>query len=213
MTTQTADAPAHKDHGLERLLLFSDGVFAIAITLLAIELHVPEGWDGRWASLWAERWPMFTAFALSFGIIGVFWNAHRRVFTGMTRFSTGVMTFNMLALAGIVLMPFATTLLYEQPRNGEGPWIYLTLVTAVGVMHSAAYGWAAFVDDSIRPRPHWAMRASGVVMHALTPGLACALSFFLMGQGAGLLAVLTAVVLGLLVLSRILIGRRFGGAA
>lgn len=69
--------PAKGDHSLERLLLFSDGVFAIAITLLAIELHVPEGWNGRWASLWAERWPMFTAFALSFAIIGVFWNTHR----------------------------------------------------------------------------------------------------------------------------------------
>jgi len=214
MTTTTADlSPAKGDHSLERLLLFSDGVFAIAITLLAIELHVPEGWNGQWASLWAERWPMFTAFALSFAIIGVFWNTHRRVFARMTGFSNGVMLFNMLALAGVVLMPFATTMLYEQPRNGEGAWIYLSLVALVGVMHAGAYGWAAFVTDAIRPRPHWAVRATVVVTHALMPGLACALSFFLMARGVGLLAAVTALALGLLIAGRVWVGRRFGGAA
>ena len=80
---------------------------------------MPEGWNGQWVSLWAERWPMFTAFALSFAIIGVFWNTHRRVFARMTGFSNGGMLFNMLALAGGGLMPFATTLLYEQPRKAQ----------------------------------------------------------------------------------------------
>jgi len=51
------------------------------------------------------------------------------------------------------------------------------------------------------------------VTHALMPGLACALSFFLMARGVGLLAAATALALGLLIAGRVWVGRRFGGAA
>lgn len=211
MTEQIAGAVAHKvDPSLERLLLFSDGVFAIAITLLAIEIHAPEHWDGRWMSLWNERWPMFIAFALSFLIIGVFWNAHRRVFLNMVRFSQGVFLCNLLVLAGIALMPFATTLMYEQPAGGQGFAVYLALVVALGLFHAATYGYAAFVADAIHPRQHWAMKATAMAVQAFTPGLACALSLLTFGHGPLGWIVALAVLLCLLITLRVFAVRRYG---
>lgn len=212
MTDHIQTELAHKaDPGLDRLLFFSDGVFAIAITLLAIELHVPEGWDGRWATLWGARWPMFAAFGLSFLIIGVFWNAHRRLFLNMARFTHGVFALNLGLLAGIALMPFATGLLYEQPRGGEGFAIYLLLVVALGLMQGAAYGYAAFVADAIRPRQHWILRLSAMAMQALMPGVACGLSLFLFGHGPAAWTAALALALVGLVVFRIVAVRRYHG--
>jgi len=91
MTDHAHSDLAHKgDPSLDRMLFFSDGVFAIAITLLSIELHPPHDWDSTFAGLIRESWPMLSAFALSFLVIGVFWNAHRRLFLRMTRFTNGV---------------------------------------------------------------------------------------------------------------------------
>lgn len=211
MTDHSHDALAHKgDPSLDRLLFFSDGVFAIAITLLAIELHVPEGWDGRWASLWGGRWPMFAAFGLSFLIIGIFWNAHRRLFLNMARFTQGVFVFNLLLLGGIALMPFATTLLYEHRQGGEGFAIYLSLVVLIGLLQGATYGYAAFVADVIRPRQHWMLRASAMTMQALTPGLACALSLFIFGHGPGAWIAALSLALAALIGFRVFAARRYG---
>jgi len=65
-----------------RLEAFSDGVFAIAITLLVIELHTPEVGEGGSlaAALWAQ-WPSYVAYLVSFLTIGVIWLNHHRVFT------------------------------------------------------------------------------------------------------------------------------------
>lgn len=214
MTEHSHDALAHKgDPSLDRLLFFSDGVFAIAITLLAIELHVPAGWDGRWASLWAGSWTMFTAFGLSFLIIGIFWNSHRRLFLNMARFTQGVFILNLAVLAGIALMPFATSLLYDHPLGGQGWIIYLSLVVALGLLQGAAYGYAAFVADVIRPRQHWMMRASAMSMQALMPGAACALSLFLFGRGPALWALGLAAVIAGLIAFRVVAAKRHGTPA
>lgn len=212
MTDHSHAELAHKtDPSLDRLLFFSDGVFAIAITLLAIELHVPESWDGRWSSLWSERWQMFAAFGLSFLIIGVFWNAHRRLFLNMTRFTQGVFLTNLLLLAGVALMPFATGLLYETPALGQGSAIYLMLVVSVGLLQAATYGYAAFVADAVRPRQHWVVRLSILAVQGLMPGLACSLSLLLFG-GAPMAVILgLAAALAVLVILRLLAVKRFGG--
>lgn len=152
MTSHAHEALAHKaDPSLDRLIFFSDGVFAIAITLLAIELHAPHGWDGTISMLFRESSGMLLAFAFSFAVVGVFWNAHRRLFLSMTRFTTGVFVLNLILLAGIALMPFMTVLLYTQPSNGGSLALYLGLVSLIGVVDGLTYGYAAFVADVIRP--------------------------------------------------------------
>lgn len=212
MTDHTHDIAHQGDPGLDRLLFFSDGVFAIAITLLSIELHVPHGWDGSFAGLLNESWKMLGSFAISFAVIGVLWNAHRRCFRQMTRFTTGVFVTNLLVLAGVALMPFATQLLYANTQGGEAFSIYLSLVALIGVAQGATYGYAAFIADAIRPRHHLVMRLSAFLMQTLMPGLCCGLTLLLFGRATALLVLGVSVVLALLIGFRVFAARRFGPA-
>jgi len=217
MTDHSHAELAHKgDPSLDRLLFFSDGVFAIAITLLSIELHIPHGWDGTFAGLVRDGWPMFGAFLISFAVIGVLWNAHRRAFLRMTRFTNGVFVLNLGLLAGIALIPFATQLLYVNGPRGEAVVIYLSLVSTIGLMQGLVYGHAAFIADAIRPRQHWMMRLSAFVMQSFMPGLCSGVTLlfigFLYGQvGLGVVA-LFAVALAAVIAFRIVANRRFGRA-
>lgn len=102
------------DHRLERMIFFSDAVFAIAITLLVIEIHPPHltSNDPRvgLAEL-GQLWPSFAAFGLSFAVIGRFWTGHHGALAGMIRFDPMLMFPNMALLACIAFMPFATAFL------------------------------------------------------------------------------------------------------
>jgi len=185
MTDPVHDHGHAKDNSLDRLLFFSDGVFAIAITLLSIELHPPHDWDGTAATLWSEGWPGFTAYALSFLVIGIFWTSHRRIFTQVNRFTTGIFLFNLILLGLIALMPFMTNLLYLNVPNGEGFLIYLSIVTAAGLAQGALLAWAVFVDRAVDPRVHSLRRISGVLASGLLPGLCSAGTILSLGAFKG----------------------------
>lgn len=212
MTDHTHDIAHKGDPSLDRLLFFSDGVFAIAITLLSIELHVPHGWDGTFAGLIREGWRMFGAFAISFAVIGVLWNAHRRSFLRMTRFTNGVFALNLLLLGGIALMPFATQLLYVNGERGQAFLIYLSLVSLVGLIQGLTYGYAAFVADVIRPRQHVMLRLSAFLMQSLMPGLCCGLSLLFFARSYGVAAIVGAV-LAVVIAIRVFAAKRYGPAA
>ena len=92
-----------------RLEAFSDGVFAIAITLLVLELRVPPEASSLGAGLLAE-WPSFGAFATSFATIGIMWLNHHRLFTLIRRVDHGLLVLNGLLLFGVSLLPFPTHL-------------------------------------------------------------------------------------------------------
>ncbi len=106
-----------KEFQLERMILFSDAVFAIAITLLVIEIKVPhiesEINDER---VWEELFhllPKFFGFILSFFIIGIYWTVHHRLFSFLTGYDSKLIWLNILFLFSIVLMPFTTALYSE----------------------------------------------------------------------------------------------------
>ncbi|MBR2648987.1 MAG: DUF1211 domain-containing protein [Sediminibacterium sp.] len=101
---------------LERLILFSDAVFAIAITLLVIEIRVPEidyATNNLLAHLRDElllRFPQFFGFILSFAVIGQFWTNHHRLFGLVNNFNNGLLWLNLHMLFWIVLVPFTSGL-------------------------------------------------------------------------------------------------------
>jgi len=97
-----------------RLEAFSDGVFAIAITLLVLELHSPELEEGErlWPAL-VHEWPQFAAYLTSFAILGIMWVNHHSMFRQIRRADRGLMFLNLLLLLWATLLPFPTSLFAE----------------------------------------------------------------------------------------------------
>jgi uncharacterized membrane protein len=100
-----------------RLEAFSDGVFAIAITLLVLEIKVPSSIEllrlgGLWPAL-AERWPNYVGYAMSFLIIGIMWANHHALFQYIRRADRPLMLANLLLLMGVGFLPFPTAILAE----------------------------------------------------------------------------------------------------
>ena len=102
---------------------FSDGVFAIAITLLILEVkvprHMPEG--KLWEAL-VEQWPSYLAFLTSFFTIGVMWINHHRLFTLIRKCDDALLFINLMLLLGVTWVPFPTALLAEYVGH-DGAWI------------------------------------------------------------------------------------------
>jgi len=100
--------------GIERMGAFCDGVFAIALTLLVLELRVPAadivGREGLWHAL-GGHWSSYGAFALSFGIIGIMWANHHSLFRYIGRTNHIFSMLNLGLLFFTVLLPFPTAVL------------------------------------------------------------------------------------------------------
>lgn len=99
---------------LERLILFSDAVFAIAITLLIIEIKVPhllpEYTTGQVMHAYLELTPRFLGFFVSFFFIGLYWTVHHQLMGYVVNYTPGLIWLNLLFLLSIVLFPFSTAL-------------------------------------------------------------------------------------------------------
>jgi uncharacterized membrane protein len=94
-----------------RLEAFSDGVFAIAITLLVLELEVPDsGFEHLWKGI-AGQWPSYLAYVTSFLTIGVTWLHHHLIFRRTAWLDSMVMRLNMLLLMLVAFLPFPTMLM------------------------------------------------------------------------------------------------------
>ncbi len=104
-----------KEFQLERMILFSDAVFAIAITLLVIEIKIPdkmelEGGISDHSLLIALKHliPKFVGFFISFMLIGIYWTVHHRMFGYVTNYTPKLLRLNLVFLFFIALMPFST---------------------------------------------------------------------------------------------------------
>ena len=102
-----------------RIEAFSDGVFAIAITLLILEIRVPHEVPDLTNAL-THLWPSYLAFFASFATIGVMWLNHHRLFTLIHRTDDGLIGLNLLLLLGITWIPFPTAVLAEHLREEGG---------------------------------------------------------------------------------------------
>jgi len=122
----TADSPRRRDDlpGVERLLGLSDGVVAIALTLLVLQLKLPAGaqvTDPRsaadLAAALARQGGQLTSYVISFYVIAVFWLAHHRVFRRAAGHDEGLAWWNFAFLFTITVMPFTSSLLGEYSDN------------------------------------------------------------------------------------------------
>jgi uncharacterized membrane protein len=114
-----------------RIVAFSDGVFAIAITLLVLNLRVKSGLAGDrlWHAIWDQR-ENFIAFGISFAVIGRFWVIHHRFFGEVRAFDGRLIALNILYLAFIVLIPFSSQLLGEYGGEAAAVVVYAVNLAA-----------------------------------------------------------------------------------
>ena len=102
-----------------RIASFSDGVFAIAITLLILDVAVPaSAFDHLWEGI-AHEWPSYLAYVTSFVTIGGLWMAHHAIFRRMRYADATVMRLNLLFLMAVSFLPFPTGLMAEAIRDTE----------------------------------------------------------------------------------------------
>jgi uncharacterized membrane protein len=130
----TVQSRAEGELEFARVVAFSDGVIAIAITLLVLTLEVPNVPDGDLAEALGDQWRQYLAFALSFALIGRFWIVHHRAFRLLERFDGTLMVLNLIFLALIVLMPFATDLVAQYDNDSVCIVLYASVVGLAGLM-------------------------------------------------------------------------------
>jgi uncharacterized membrane protein len=164
-----------------RLEAFSDGVFAIAITLLVIELHAPrlEGGGSLARALWAQ-WPSYVAYLVSFATIGVIWLNHHRVFTQVAQVDGPLLVLNLNLLLWTALIPFPTNVVAEfLGQGGEHARTAVAFYSGVFVLLGLSFG-ALFV---------WITRDNRL-LHRLPPPevVRAARLRFTLGEGVYLVA-------------------------
>ncbi|MFD7448307.1 TMEM175 family protein [Kitasatospora sp. NPDC059827] len=117
-----------------RIEAFSDGVFAIAITLLVLEIKIPQahGAAELWRALGAQ-WPSYFAYVVSFLVIGVVWVNHHTLFAHLARVDRTLMFLNLLLLMLISVLPFPTAVVAQNLRNGSAANVAAAVYGAVMV--------------------------------------------------------------------------------
>ena len=138
------DAP---DHGprrvwnrgsaeFDRVIFLTDGVFAIAITILVLDLQVPDVSDpGQLATAVRAEWPSFFAFFLTFAIIAVTWMGHHSFVSTLVRMDTAFVKWNFLNLVCICLMPYTSSLISQHADDSTfAVAVYLGLIAVLALV-------------------------------------------------------------------------------
>src|SRR5262245_48941237 len=126
--------------GKARLEAFSDGVFAIAITLLVLTIPAPSDFRHLGHAL-AHQWPAYAAYVVSFAVIGIMWLNHHTVFGHFQRVDRNAVYLNLVLLATIVFVPYPTGIFGEALQRGEGQRIAAVFYSLVMTVNAVA--WAA----------------------------------------------------------------------
>jgi uncharacterized membrane protein len=122
------------DIQLERLLFFSDGVFAISITLMVIEIKVPAlaiKTDHSLMEYLSETLLKFFGFIISFAIVGQYWVVHHRIFGYVKKYTNKLLWLNLLFLFSVVILPFSSGLLGEYSSELDMKIPYLVYVLGI----------------------------------------------------------------------------------
>jgi uncharacterized membrane protein len=121
-----------------RLEAFSDGVFAIAITLLVLDIHVPEV-GGNLADELGAQWPSYVAYAVSFLTIGIIWINHHAMIRRIKAVDHEILILNLLLLLTVGLLPFTTALMAAYLKESEGETLAAAIYAGSFLLMSIAF--------------------------------------------------------------------------
>ncbi len=139
---------------VERLIFFSDAVFAIAITLLVIELKLPELHEQSTAGFLnalARMVPNLLGYLLSFFVIGAFWAAHHRVFRWVLKTDDRLVWANLRLLLLIAFLPFPTAVLAEHPNLRASILFYSLVLAGATINQIRMWKYALYTKGIVSP--------------------------------------------------------------
>jgi uncharacterized membrane protein len=206
--TETADSPAKTSEDPSRIIALTDGVVAIAITLLVLDIAVPEIPDALVDeeladALWALR-PQVFGFVLSFWLVGYFWLGHRLVFSHLRRIDITLTVINLCFLLVIVFIPFAAGLFADYVPNGLAVAVYAGVSAAAGLTLVAMISYP-------KARGHFELNVSLDHVGVITRKMLVAPIVFIVTIPIAFLSGWLAVALWALIpISRYLMTRRVG---
>ena len=156
-----------------RVEAFSDGVFAIAITLLVLELAVPSGSEDDLLGAVLDQWPSYLAYLVSFATIGAVWLEHTVITEYLDRATPVLIRLNLLLLLVVAFLPFPTRLLGEYVGEDEPARVAVTIYGLSLFLASALVSllWRYAVREQLI-RPDLADADVKMLTKRLTPGLA-----------------------------------------
>ena len=181
---QSSPHEGEKNLGLERLIFFSDGVFAIAITLLVLNIHIPTTEDAAksgLASALLSQWPVYLAYLSSFVTILVMWMGHHNLFRYIVRIDYTFLILNGLFLLGVTLVPVPTAILarFVQSSPSESALsaalysgMFFYLATLFNVIWIYAASGSRLVEGYELPRAARLRYAFGPLLYLISMGLA-----------------------------------------
>jgi uncharacterized membrane protein len=151
MTSATAGTDT--ESGIERIILFSDAVIAIAITLLVLDIKLPDlpehvGSAALTDALFAIE-PKISAYVVSFLVVGQFWYSHFIRFRFICRTDVRLIWLNLLFLMAIGFVPFASSVLSEHP-NATAFVLYDGTMAVAALLSAAIWGYAIAGDRLVR---------------------------------------------------------------
>jgi uncharacterized membrane protein len=122
-----------------RVEAVSDGIFAIAITLLVLTISVPDDYS-HLASQLADRWPSLAAYMVSFALIGIMWFNHHSIFALFERVDAALFYLNLLLLMTIAFLPYPTGVLGQALRTSQGAHTAAVVYSITMALNSYAWG-------------------------------------------------------------------------
>jgi uncharacterized membrane protein len=166
-----------------RLEAFSDGVFAVAITLLVLQFTVPEVASGALLAKVLSQWPQLVTYVATFLTVGVVWVNHHTIFRNLRAVDRTIQFINLVLLMTVVLLPYPTALLGRYLNAGENGSVaaayYAVVMTLMAISFQTLVAWALTHPNLLKPeiqgvRPGAVLPrfALGLVIYAVSIGLA-----------------------------------------
>ena len=156
-----------------RLEAFSDGVFAVAITLLALDLTVEGPGHGRLLDQLYDKWPAFLAYLISFFMIGIVWVNHHALVRSIIKVDRLLLFLNLVLLLFVVLIPFATATEADYfPHNDRDA--QLAMVLYAGVFLGMSIGFGAIFEWTLHGERVYQPLPPGAALGGAGPGSSAA---------------------------------------
>jgi uncharacterized membrane protein len=169
-----------------RLEAFSDGVFAVAITLLALNLAVAGPGHGRLLEQLGQHWPTFVAYLISFFTIGIIWVNHHGLLRNIVGVDRTLLFLNLVLLLFVVVIPFATATMAEYLTLGDqdshiAMALYAGVLEGMSLAFCAIFAWMMGEGRTHRPVPREARLGAWI-------GFGIGLVFYLVAMAVGFIS-------------------------